>query len=327
MKRLYTFLFTVLMLAFAVGIQAQNSIRVFKNDKTHYTFLKKEIKDIKFDAAKGTQTIHLTNEELEPVVFNMEEVDSVKSHNIRFLYNVKRVESIFDKWYNIGWEPGESRVYFDLRRDGTVVYNGWTEEDEETGEEKHKTIKGTYTYDDEYIHLYFFGVELWRIKVKMVTKDFLVGEWFGSDEDEDGNRFFGSMGIMGLLREIKGDWKIDYSQLENKMWGYYGGEDGDDDGDDDECTAEVSHAMKLASDGKLLAYIDGKLVSTGSWSVDKTHNILKTTGVVDPDTGELETIRYQICNLTDRSFILLEKVNADDGDPDGDDYMELRIIE
>lgn len=319
MKRLYIFLFTVLMLAFAVGTQAQNSIRVYKNDKTHYTFLKKEIKDIKFDAAKGTQTIRLQKEGEDPVVFNMEDVDSVRSYNILFLYNVIYKGSIFDKWYNIGWEPGESRVYFDLQRDGTVVYNGWTEEDENTGEEKHRTIKGTFTYDNDYIHLYFFGTEFWRIKVRMVTDDFLVGTWFEPDEDPDGKIRFSPVGEMGLLREIKGDWKIDYDQLENKMWGYYGADDADD------CTAEVCHAMKLSSDGKLLAYIDGKLVSTGSWSVDKTNNILKTTAA-DPETGEMETVRYQICNLTDRSFILLEKVNADDGDPDGDDYLELRVI-
>lgn len=319
MKIRYTFLLTVLMLAFAVGMQAQNSIRVYKSDKTHYTFLKKEIKDIKFDANKGTQTIRLQKEGEDPVVFNMEDVDSVRSYNILFLYNVIYKGSIFDKWYNIGWEPGESRVYFDLQRDGTVVYNGWTEEDENTGEEKHRTIKGTFTYDNDYIHFYFFGAERWRIKVRMVTDDFLVGTWFEPEEDEDGKiRFFPVM-EMGLVREIKGDWKIDYSQLEDKKWGYYMNVDETD------TSTETWYAMKLASGGKLLSYINGRQVSTGSWSVDKTNNILKTT-TADPDTGEKETVRYQICNLTDRSFILLEKVNADDGDPDGDDYLELRVI-
>ena len=322
MKRRYTFLLTVLLLAFAVGMQAQNSIRVYKSDKTHVTFLKREIKNIKFDANKGTQTINLHNEDKDPVVFNMEDVDSVRSYNILFLYNVKRpgteAESLFDKWYDFGWEPGETRVYFDLQRDGTVVYNGWTEEDENTGEEKHKTIKGTFTYDDDYIHLYFFGTELWRIKVSMITDDFFVGVWYERDDDDDKVHFSRVM-EWGLVREIKGDWKIDYSQLENKMWGYYASNE------ENGAANEVSNAMKFSSDGKLLAYINGRQVSTGSWSVDKTHNILKTT-IADPDTGEKETVRYQICNLTDRSFILLEKVNADDGDPDGDDYIELRII-
>lgn len=298
-----------LLLMVATEGLAQNAIRVYKNDKTHTTFLKSEVKQIKFDADKAMQSI--TTKTDTTYKFDMNEVDSVRSFNITFLVNVIFSDSPYGRWYDYGWEKQGHRPYFDLRRDGTLVfYNG------------ESYLKGTWTMDDSNICFYLNDALLYKIKLKMITKDFLCGEV--SINDGRGNMM--PWGIQSLLREIKGDWTIDYDQLAGKKWGVYAIDL------DDEALVNSNGKLYQVFDGKgnVKSYVGDCLFAQGTYTIDKAKKLLTThlKYLIGEDAGESDTAHYQICNLTDRSLILYEIVTDEDDDPDGSDgFMELRIIE
>lgn len=307
MKKTYTFLLTMVLAMVSLGTFAQNCIRIHNSDKTHNTFMKREIDNIKFSEDNQTQTI--TTKNGNTYDFDMAKVDSVSSFNINFLYNVvvKGDGSIFDKWWSPGWGDGESRVYIEFNRDGSVV---WT-----TSDEGHTNkIYGNFDMDGNgTVHLYFHGFEAFRIVPKIITDDFFFGDFYAYDGD-DGK--FEQEESISMVRNIPGEWSVDYSYLTAHKWGGY--ESDDEDG------VKETIATQFTADGKVKYYIDGKLVSTGTYTLDKKTNILTTKAVID---DEYEEVQYRVCNLTNRSLILFEIVTDYEEDPDGGEYTELRVID
>ena len=305
MKKLHTFILTMLLGMVSMGTFAQNCIRIHNSDKTHNTFMKLEIDNIKFSEDKQTQTI--TTKNGNKYDFDMAKVDSVTSFNIHFLYNVVFKGSIFDKWWSPSWEENESRPYIELNRDGSIVWRN------------NVKLNGRYDMDGSgTLHIYMNGFEAFRIVPTIITEDFFCGKFYVWNGEI--GKFVRESEDITMMRNIPGDWSIDYNQLTSHKWGAY---IHDEDEDEDEGVNETI-VTQFTTDGKVKYYIDGKLISTGTYTLDKTKNILTTKAVID---DEYEEIQYRVCNLTDRSIILFEIVTDYQEDPDGGEYTELRTMD